>query len=95
MSALFDVLGTVVKRLFIAALLLGGLLLGLLIALKVLIVVMVLRLVRRFRGPVAKPEAGNVLEGEFSVVKPVTERASVLMVEPPTRAAPTPRAPML
>jgi hypothetical protein len=89
MSALFDFLGTLAKRLLIAAFVLGGLLLGMLIALKVLIVMGIVHLVRRLRGP-RRAGAGNVFEGEYSVVKPATTRATVLMVEP---IKPSPGAP--
>ena len=89
MSALFDLLGIIVKRLFIAAFLLGGLLLGLLIAIKVLIVLAIVKLVRRFRGPRASAPIGNVFEGEYSVVKPTADRATVLMVERAKASTPT------
>jgi hypothetical protein len=83
MTALFDFFGTLIKRIFIALFLIGGLLLGLLIAIKVLIIFAVLRLIRAFRAPRAKPAVGNVFDGEYSVVKPRTApRATVLMVEP-------------
>lgn len=86
MSALFEFLGILVKRLFIAVFLIGGLLLGMLIAIKILIVMTIVHLVRRFRGPAKPPaasHAGNVFEGEYSVVKPAANRATVLMVPPP------------
>lgn len=88
MSALFEFLGILVKRLFIAVFLVGGLLLGMLIAIKVLIVMAIVHLVRRLRGPRAaatRPTEGNVFEGEYSVVKPASNRATILMVQPPAK----------
>jgi hypothetical protein len=87
MSALFDFLAILVKRLLIAVFLVGGLLLGMLIAIKVLIVVSIVHLVRRLRGPRAKAGSakGNVFEGEYSVVDPDSNRATILMVQPPTK----------
>jgi hypothetical protein len=91
MSALFEFFALLVKRVFIAALLLGGLLLGLLIAIKVLLVMLILRLFRGAARPsVARPAQGNVIEGEFSVVSPPHNRATILMATPVKSA---PRAP--
>jgi hypothetical protein len=83
MIALFDFLGTLVKRLLIAVFLLGGLLLAMLIAIKVLIVMAIVRFFRGRRTPSSPSAAGNVFDGEYSVVKPgAASRATVLMVEP-------------
>jgi len=91
MSALFEFLGTLVKRVFIAAFLIGGLLLGLLIAVKVLLVMMILRLFRGSPRPAAiRPVQGDVIEGEFSVVSPAQGRATILMGTP---VKTVPRAP--
>lgn len=88
MIALFDFLGTLVKRTLIAVFLLGGLLIGLLIAIKVLIVIALVRLYRSLRGPSRKPAVGNVFEAEYTVVNPVDRRATLLMVPPSKSAAP-------
>ncbi len=88
MSDLLEFFGLLVKRLFIAALLLAGLALGLLIAIKVLIVMTVVHFIRRLRGPRAKPAPSNVFEGEYSVVKPTSNRATMLMVLVPGKTAP-------
>ena len=95
MSALFEFLGILVKRLFIAAFLIGGLLLGMLIAIKVLIVMTIVHLVRRLRGPraSARPAEGNVFEGEYSVVKPASNRATILMVQSPAKPSTSAGAP--
>ncbi len=90
MSALLDFVATVLKRLAIALFLVGGLLLGMLIALKVLIVVAIVHLVRRMRGPRPRTEQGNVFEGEYSVVKPLASRASILMAAPTKPVSRTP-----
>jgi hypothetical protein len=90
MSALLDIVATVLKRLAIALFLVGGLLLGMLIALKVLIVMSIVHLVRRGRGARPKPVPGNVFEGEYSVVKPGASRATVLMAAPSKPVSPAP-----
>lgn len=86
MSGMFDVLGILFKRLFVAFFVVGGLLLGMLIAVSTLIAITVVQLVRRVRGPRSPSPAagnGNVFEGEYSVVEPTEHRATILMVPPP------------
>jgi hypothetical protein len=84
---MFDALGILIKRLLLAFFVVGGLMLGMFVAIGTLMAITVMQLVRRLRGPQVQSAAsqGNVFEGEFSVVKPDSNRASILMVPPPTK----------
>lgn len=87
MSGLFEVFGVLLKRLLVACFVVGGLMLGMFVATGTLLAISVVQFVRRLRGPRAQPTAqqGNVFEGEYSVVKPSNDRATILMVQQPSK----------